>query len=731
MADPVSQPAAWRADPQADFFVYQLVRLAQLTLVNHFDDDPVEAAYNHALRLELRKKRGGKAWLLQEWDDHPEHGMLRLSAEPAANEFRLTVTHAAFTADVTVTYDIDLAELNKANITQFRGSFDMAIAGAAAWIDELTDYGIDDLDIDEAELRAMLEDDEDDDEDDEDDDYEPGVLFGEQPDAPPADTDEDRLRVEQMARDLSRVVEDDEPPELPETDRDWLEATPQSLLPILGVTVDAISTKARDQNLVAACLTMLQHQLELIRYRSDRGHKWAIRLLDQYQLAVMDLAEAKELDHQDLFSLVAALGHAKVKVKPDLSEALMSAGPAMPDSMPPDQALDQAVRPLIDELAHNVTSPFEVMEAMGETAAVTPPALRCFMAHELALSPHVVMRDTVPLMLLDTDAEVRQAAALALDQIAATGTLSPVSLRRAIALRNWIPEADRALLDQAIRKARVKGVQPEQWEAAPDLAQRASPIDGSGAQSIMFASRSGRTGLFAGLLLKQQAGVCDAWCNRAASRREIASMVAEVQKKVVAPEVERSFIDLAVQHAIAVGVATDSLPDAAFLEIAEAVGGADWKDRRFDAGTETERLFGELPAEQRNAGAITGSLRRTMGWMRDDGLWDSWFEDDAEVRDMLQAARQLDVNAASRSLLDGVMDQRRGVWAERFLLTALWARAVKPGQPPPLGAGARAVTWRDMVVLAHEVLSARPLHDIPVMAEIAERTVIAARSGAW
>jgi hypothetical protein len=29
------------------------------------------------------------------------------------------------------------------------------------------------------------------------------------------------------------------------------------------------------------------------------------------------------------------------------------------------------------------------------------------------------------------------------------------------------------------------------------------------------------------------------------------------------------------------------------------------------------------------------------------------------------------------------------------------------------------------------VLSARPLRDIPVMAEIAERTVIAARSGAW
>jgi hypothetical protein len=298
-------------------------------------------------------------------------------------------------------------------------------------------------------------------------------------------------------------------------------------------------------------------------------------------------------------------------------------------------------------------------------------------------------------------------------------------------LRNWIPEADRAALDQAIRKARVKGVQPAQWERAPDLALRASPIDGSGAQSMLFASRSGRSGLFAGLLFKQGFGMRDAWCNKEATRREIASMVAELQRKVVVPEIERSYIDLVVQHGIALGVAANHLPDPALLEIAEAVSGADWKDRRIDTAEETERLFGELPTEQRSTGAITASLRRSAAWMRDDALWDSWFEDDAEVRESIAAARQHDVDTAARGLLENVLDQRRGVWAERFLLTALWARAVKAGQPPPLGASARAVTWRDLVVLAHEVLSERKLADIPVMAEIAERTVIAARSGAW
>ena len=98
MANPVSQPApaAWRADLQADFLAYQLLRMARAALSDHFDDDPVEQEYSAALRRELGRKRGGRSWLLQDWDDHPEHGKLRLVAQPDANVFSLNVTHAAF-----------------------------------------------------------------------------------------------------------------------------------------------------------------------------------------------------------------------------------------------------------------------------------------------------------------------------------------------------------------------------------------------------------------------------------------------------------------------------------------------------------------------------------------------------------------------------------------------------------------------------------------------------------
>ena len=74
-----------------------------------------------------------------------------------------------------------------------------------------------------------------------------------------------------------------------------------------------------------------------------------------------------------------------------------------------------------------------------------------------------MLRDAVPLLLLDDDSAVRTAAARALEQIAHPDTLSPDSLRRAIAVRNWIPAADRPPLDAAIRKARLAGVETGAW----------------------------------------------------------------------------------------------------------------------------------------------------------------------------------------------------------------------------------------------------------------------------
>ena len=716
MAKWLSPPAeAWRSDPQRDFLAFHLLALARALLNTYFEDDPEETAYA-AWRHDKHRRKGKKddTLLIDDRDDDPEHGSLLLTALPVADTFRLELKHANFAADVAIGYDVDEGIMRSAHIEHFRGQVTAAVAAAAHWMDEMMESELEELD----DLAGMLADLGPDDDDE-----------AEQPDGPDDVTEDDRRAVNDMAKRLRKRLGGADSVELTEDDLAWLDSEPQCLWPILDGAVAAATARKRDEKMLNAWHLLLGEQLTLIRYRAERGRDWAKPMLDAYQDRLIRIAEEKTLTHHDLMPLVTALGSARVEVNRALSEALVGAGPGLPASVHPKQALDQLVRPLIDEMASQVTSPFDVIEAMNETAAVMPVEIRCFMAHELALSPHPVMRDTVPLILLDANEDVRRAAALALDQTAALDTLSPVSLRRAIAVRNWIPEADRGALDQAIRKARTKGVQPAQWEAVQDYATRVSPIDGSGAQSIVFTGKSGRTGLFAGLLLKQGFGIRDAWCSLDTPRRDITSAVANLQRRVASPEIDHAFVDIAVQNAIAAGVVHAHPPEPPLLQIAEATRGADWKDRALDVGAESERLFEELPPEQRTEAAMNASLARTRVWMKNNPMTEPWFEDDAEVNDLLGTMRREPAATASRALLDGPMNARRGIWAERFLLTALWARAAKPGQPPALGTGARAIAWPDLVVLANQVLSARPLFDIPVMQEIAARTVVAARSG--
>ena len=47
-----------------------------------------------------------------------------------------------------------------------------------------------------------------------------------------------------------------------------------------------------------------------------------------------------------------------------------------------------------------------------------PSELRAYLTHELGLSSHAVLREAVPLLLLDPEPVVRQSAAAVLEQIA-------------------------------------------------------------------------------------------------------------------------------------------------------------------------------------------------------------------------------------------------------------------------------------------------------------------------
>jgi hypothetical protein len=722
-------PAPRRAAPRQpvatqrpDLTVRTLFAVAELALDEFFEDPPHRATYAKWLaEAGAQNKRGAtvEPFVLGAWKLEGD-GTIGLIPLPRANQFALVMQHPKFNASVSASYDLEDGAFSDPAVMRFDGNRKVARETAQAWLDEVADD--EDDETDEQGLRALLDSLERAEKkgNAHEADFGPDPHLGDQANAPPPATREDADHVQTLARTLAKQIGRNLPNDLDPLEQLWLKQTPQTLFPILDALLTAFNAPTRDLHLIQALEFLLVINLEQIRYRLERGWDWAARMLDEYQQRVIQIAREETIDQQDWFRLAAALSHAKVPVKPEVSEALAEAG--MATDVPQDAQLESA-RGMIDNLASTVDRPFDVVAEFSELAAVLPTAVRSFMAHELARSKHEILRDAVPLMLLDADAEVRRATAGALEQIADAETLSPDSLRRIIAVRNWIPEADRPMVDSAIRKARSKGVECAQWPQIGDLGIMASPIDGSGAQTVMTTGLSGRTAALAGVLIKLGFGIRDAWCDPSLPRRELNAINRTITQQIGGGAVERAYLDIVVQHAIAVGLAQGHVPSPVLLDVAEHVRAVDWQDRRLDIPAEAERLFQALDAAQRTPQAITESLRRSGRWMKGDAIAMSWYEDGAKVRAIIDRAPARDKAAAAGMLLTEAMPETRPVWAELFLLMALEASLSKA----PALRGRRA----DLAILSHELCGERPLAEIPVMRGIANQSVVAAHSGAW
>ena len=534
--------------------------------------------------------------------------------------------------------------------------------------------------------------------------------------APPAATAADTKRVKAMIRDAAKTSGRGVP-DLGPDDHAWLETRPQSLWPLLAEALRLFRAENRNDALLAACLGLLASQLELIRYRLDRGYDWASEMLEAYQHKLIELARDDILDGQDWLSLVNLLREAKVPVRQEMAAAMAQAvADGAREEMPfgEDEGPAQ-MRALVDELGRLSDNPFVVVEALYETGSILPTEIRAFMAHELGLSPHAVLREAVPLMLLDAEPGIRQAAAAVLEQIAAPETFSPVMMRRCLLVRNWVPDAERAAIDRAVRKARLKGVACAQWAPAPALAIQCSMLDGSGAQGVVFSTPKGRKGLLAGLLLKQHMGVTDAWCHRDVPRREITRSVEATRREAAWLPVSRDFLDLVVQHHLHKGAQLGLPPGPLLIEIAEETGAADWKDRALDVEGEIARLYGEIGPTPESPGQDI--------WMIDSPIVQSWFEDDPATRALAAGKPRPKQTAVAKRVLSEILPGRRAVWAERMLLLALWLRA-GPDSFMPEGA-----PWHDCLRLAHDLLAGRDLAELPPMLAIAKRSAFAARAG--
>jgi hypothetical protein len=694
--------------PEPDALNEGLLELAEMLLGAFFFDPDNEQLYKRAL-AEHRPSGMGSVLVDEDTIELPDATCrVRIEALRTLTRFRVTIAHPAFSATVEGTWSFENEELSQARFTR-TGDPETIESAVDAMIDALDGEGLDDDEF--ADFLQTLE-------DDDDDDQIP--LIGDDPTEPPAATPLDRNRLKAIAKRVARHRD----AEISIEDRGWLEQTPQLLPVVTESLITAAGAAKPDQSLVQAYHTLLMAQLEFVRYRQDRGWDWADDMLDAFQQRLLAIGNADLIPREDWFTMCSALSEARVPIDDDVRIALAEAGFKPQEVDGPPEEMMRMVRHFMDELANMVSSPFEVVEALKGSGAALPAMLRSFMATELALSPHQILRDAVPMLLLDDDSSVRVAAAGALEQTAHPDTLSPEALRRAITVRNWVPASDRPPLDAAIRKARLAGVEIGAWPTPNrDLEFYATTVDGSGAQSILAASRLAKTGLFAGVLLRHGSGVVDGWADLQLSRGKINKLLREAQMAAPTARVDKAYLDTMVQHAIGWSVARDTAPPSSLLEIAEVLGGAEWKDRRLDVKAEADRLFEALNAADRTSTGIKAGFARGMEWMACDDLFSSWFEDGPLVQKALAKLPRTNRAGMIALVLTEILPAKRAEWTERFLVLALWCQAAAEAR--------QRVRARDLVLVAHALASDRPLGEIPMMAVIAANTVRAMLLGGW
>ncbi len=520
-------------------------------------------------------------------------------------------------------------------------------------------------------------------------------------------------RLHRLAEKIAKSLAQGNLPTNPKEVRRQLEASPDALAELLEGLQTIIRPGSDESDpMVGAYYLLLGTQLEELRFRIERGRAEAKATVESFQDAVIGQAQSGGLPREFLFSLGALLHGAKLQPIPSLSAILSE---IMAESPPPEFAAN-TVEELTGMLSHEFgDDPFAIVHGLQEVTHAFPPELHPALPPCLWASSEQPLREAVPLMVLDALQEVRISALKALRT--ATKALSGVSLRRLITLRNWLPAAERPVLDGVVKAARRQGIECAPLDPEQPARIQASLMDGSGAQGFMIVSKEGKSYRLSSVLIRQGIGLLDAWSTDSGfSKKEIDASLKQAATAGGASPISRVYLEASIRHHLAVGLDNGRVPPAGLLQVVERLGAGPWLPERLEIGETLSRLVSEIPNALKTPKKREEIIALSADWSEASGITDSWFEQDATVADYLRRSKRRRPDTQVQSLLAEVFEARRTRWTERLLWTALWCREA----PEPL-----RQFWPNFLWVADALHAGRPLQDIPLMGLIAARSLIA------
>ena len=514
------------------------------------------------------------------------------------------------------------------------------------------------------------------------------------------------------ARRIARAIAKGKPPPFSEDLDRYCENSPGEIFPAFLGAARHMPPAGKDEALALGYLFLLQRLLEFLRYRTDSGYAEAAKLVGDFQADVVARVEAAEVDATMLAFVGGALHQAKIPASPEFAAATVKQplDQDEDDALPPD--ISAAFAAVLEECGGDL---FMAAGSLIETSHAMPAEARATMASALAdLGPSEV-RGLALLFLLDADSAVRRAVAQALARVAAS--LSPADVRRLIAVRNWRPENERGDVDAVVRAARAAGVDCAQWEAGSVETILASAIDGVAAQGFLILSPARRKKRMSSVLTKN--GITDAWSGGPESGRQLEASLAAAGMDAPLLPVSRSYLDRTVAHHLALTTGNGGSPPFGLLQVAETIGGADWRPARIVFAELLAELMAEIPKGMCEPSAVASLLRNSDQLADLERIENCWSDDDPQAAQIVKQARGRNRAQVASYLLQRVIARRRDRWAEILLRTAAWMRAAP--QPDEL-------CWRELAIIAKALADGRDMTEIALMRVIALNTIEAHRN---
>lgn len=491
----------------------------------------------------------------------------------------------------------------------------------------------------------------------------------------------------------------------------FLEGQPEASIELLDLLLNEAGKKRRNEKLITAYNYMFGQALDYTRIAVEGGFVRAADVVDAVRQRL--LAVGKDGQVEAGVVLLALREFTAAKLDPGLElRAVMKhlvEGTA-PTSSPEFQGIE-GLDTYLEDLAHQAGGdPFVLQAEVGEIAGAFPDDQRAAMGAWLLQAREDTAREAALGWLLDASPSVRNSIAASIEHAASMGGVSGIMLRRLIAVRNWLPEADRMSLDRTIQACRRKGVAISPWPQSQAREVQASGIDGAGAQSVFVLGREGRRNVVACLLTKHGIGVRDAWGRHGLTKAEIDEFREQIEG-VELLSVSIDYLRIAAAHALAVNLKSGVMPPFAMLDFMETAGLQTLQPEALSSEAVLALLEAEADSALSQSEAVAARLARSRALPNEFRVLDSWFEADTEVENLL-GRKKLSRAKLIALVQDELLPQRAAKWVEQFAWTALALHYCEDEQP-----------WEAFFVSAKELIAGRPIQDVPLMVHVAAQTV--------